>query len=112
MVNAISRFGAYQSVQFEDPYTHKVIESMGGWIRLCAMKMDEMPFRAQEFQQYYKTYLLEEVGETQSYFTGLIPHQKPLMISAPTKKHKLSDDKFLEAPEKNQVLLNQQNKKP
>ena len=50
---AIIQVGAYQSMIFDDALIHAVIEGMGGWIKLCSVKNDELPFKANEFQKRY-----------------------------------------------------------
>jgi hypothetical protein len=54
---AIVHIGAYQSVVFDDPLIHAVLEDMGGWIKLCHTLVDEMPFRANEFQKRYRGFV-------------------------------------------------------
>lgn len=46
--------GPYQSVVFDDPLIHTVIEDMGGWIGLCEMSDEHVPFRGREFQTRYR----------------------------------------------------------
>jgi hypothetical protein len=41
VTQAIQRMGVYQSVQFDDPLIHAVIQDMGGWIRLWALYDDD-----------------------------------------------------------------------
>ena len=50
---AIVQVGGYQTIVFDDPLIHAVIEDMGGWIKLCSIKNIDMPFRANEFQKRY-----------------------------------------------------------
>ncbi len=80
VIAAIARVGVYQSVMFEDACIHKTIQSMGGWVRLCAMKIDEEPFRAQEFQKYYKAYLMEGVDACLTPLSGLMHSSSPVVI--------------------------------
>lgn len=67
---AFSRVGAYQSVAFDDPTIHKVVEDMGGWIALCGGTEDEQPFKAAEFSKRYRAYC--EAGGPQSFPSHLI----------------------------------------
>jgi len=53
---AIKHCGAYSSIVFDDAIIHAVIADMGGWINLCRTSLDEMPFRAAEFQKRYAGY--------------------------------------------------------
>jgi hypothetical protein len=51
---AIREVGAYATVDFQDPLIHRVIEDLGGWTHLCAMQVEEAPFRAKDFTDRYK----------------------------------------------------------
>lgn len=53
---AVRGAGPYQSVVFDDPLVHMVIQDMGGWIQLCSHDEDEWPFRAKEFENRYRGY--------------------------------------------------------
>lgn len=57
---AIRCVGHWQSVVFDDPRIHAVIDDMGGWVRLCSVTEDELPFRANEFRNRYRGYALRE----------------------------------------------------
>ncbi|WP_018693559.1 DUF6475 domain-containing protein [Algicola sagamiensis] len=54
---SIRCIGHDTSVVFDDPVIHVVIEDMGGWIDLCGVLMDEMPFRRNEFTKRYQGYV-------------------------------------------------------
>jgi hypothetical protein len=51
--SAIRRIGSYQTVVFDDPAIMVAIETMGGWIKLCEISDDELPFRRNEFTKLY-----------------------------------------------------------
>lgn len=53
---AIVRVGSYRSVCFDDPIIHLCIEAMGGWVTLCGMSTEDMPFRAADFAKRYRGY--------------------------------------------------------
>jgi Domain of unknown function (DUF6475) len=53
---AIRSVGIYQSIVFDDAITHAVINDMGGWVKLCGVTEDELPFRAKEFENRYRGY--------------------------------------------------------
>ena len=55
---SISKVGGYESVCFDDPISQKVISDMGGWIRLCEVTFDELPFKANEFKKRYQGYIM------------------------------------------------------
>ena len=54
----ISGVGAYDSIVFDDALIMRVISEMGGWIDLCSMQSDELPFKRNEFVKRYRGYLL------------------------------------------------------
>lgn len=53
----IKQVGRYESVVFDDELIHAVIEDMGGWIYLCSMSYDDLPFRANEFKKRYMGFI-------------------------------------------------------
>lgn len=53
---AVRSVGIYESVIFDDAIIHSVISDMGGWIKLCGITEDELPFRAKEFENRYRGY--------------------------------------------------------
>ena len=56
VMEAIKRVGGWQSVCFDDPIIHCVLEDMGGWPKLCSTEGDEMSFRAADFAKRYRAY--------------------------------------------------------
>lgn len=55
----IIQVGSYKSVKFEDEGIHAVIDSLGGWTKLCEMNMDDFnKFLTFEFPKIYKAYKL------------------------------------------------------
>jgi hypothetical protein len=57
---ALQCVGVYQSVAFDDAFIHAVIEDMGGWVKLCTMTNDDLPFRAREFQKRYMGFVIKK----------------------------------------------------
>jgi len=51
---AIRHIGQYDSVMFEDPLIHVVIQDMGGWIYVCQQPEKELPFLQKEFERRYR----------------------------------------------------------
>jgi hypothetical protein len=68
---AIKHIGVYQSIVFDDPLIHAVIEEMGGWIALCAMQIDELPFKAREFQKRYMGFMQKAPKRYPKYCCGI-----------------------------------------
>lgn len=52
---AISRIGPYESVEFADPRCAQIVTEMGGWVRLCQVTNEELPFRRREFENRYRS---------------------------------------------------------
>lgn len=55
----IQRVGNWRSVAFDDPIIHKVIEDMGGWVKLCGTPTEEeLHFQGKEFEKRYQGYAM------------------------------------------------------
>lgn len=68
---AIRFVGPYESVVFDDPIIHAVIQDMGGWLSLCDTKTeDDLKFRRHEFEKRYQGYALQ--GGTSEYPARLV----------------------------------------
>ncbi len=68
---AMRQIGIYQSVVFDDCLIQAVIEEMGGWIKLCSMTLDGLPFRALEFQKRYMAFVIKKPAHYPSVLYGL-----------------------------------------
>lgn len=56
---AIRMVGPYQTVVFDDPIIHAVLDDMGGWVQLCSVgSEDDLGFRANEFRKRFEAYAL------------------------------------------------------
>lgn len=53
---AVRSVGTYQTVAFDDPLIHRVLDEMGGWIALGKKAEQEWPFVAKEFETRYRGY--------------------------------------------------------
>ena len=91
---AIGRVGRYQSVAFDDPLIHRVIEDLGGWIRLCEQDLKEFPFTALAFQKRYRVLINQTGVRHPPYLVGRVEHDNakdgyeyplPLLIGDPDK---------------------------
>lgn len=67
---SVVQVGVYRSIAFDDPLIHAVIEDMGGWVKLCSMKIDQMPFIAGEFQKRYMGYCIRKPDRYPKYLFG------------------------------------------
>ena len=69
--HAIHRVGKYESLAFDDPIIHAVLEEMGGWVKLCSTVCDEICFRAIEFQKRYMGFVLRKPSRYPKYLCGI-----------------------------------------
>ena len=53
VLRAITKYGRYQSIKFDDPVIHYAIDYMGGWHRICQIFEEELPFREKDFVKHY-----------------------------------------------------------
>ena len=94
---AVRSVGAYRSVAFDDPLIHVVIVEMGGWTTLCRSAVDEMPFKAREFERRYAAYRLRRElpnfpprlmgeSESQNRLNGRADYEvRPVLIGDPER---------------------------
>lgn len=74
--SAARRVGTYRTVAFDDPIIHRTIDDMGGWVRICQSREDELPFVAKEFQSRYKGWSSRrEIPPHSTRLYGLIDQQ-------------------------------------
>ncbi len=79
IIKAIRHIGHYDSVMFNDPLIHLIIEDMGGWIFLCQQFERELIFLQKEFERRYKNYYsTNQLNIESSYLTGQIEHQNTI----------------------------------
>jgi hypothetical protein len=69
--NAIKRVGPHQDVVFDDASVMAAIEDMGGWILLCGINDQELPFKRQEFAKRYKGYLARPPAQHPARLIGI-----------------------------------------
>lgn len=73
VARACGSIGRYQSVAFDDPIIHAVIEDMGGWIALCELDDRSFDIRSNEFVKRYQGYALQGgVSDFPSHLAGLV----------------------------------------
>lgn len=73
---AIRKYGAYQSVKFDDKGIHAFIDSLGGWRKICEMEMKEFEnlFKYKNFKETYVSYWRMPYNTTEHYI-GIIDHE-------------------------------------
>ena len=54
--NALRGVGGYESVCFDDPVIHLIIQNYGGWAKLSDIIQDEWKWIRKEFEKHYKVY--------------------------------------------------------
>lgn len=83
---AISRHGAYSTVTFEIEGVNRAINMMGGWIKLCAMTIEEEPFRRKDFLELHEIACRNDDGRTEK-LVGLFGDAVPKVIKLIVSKH-------------------------
>lgn len=53
---AMQSTGAYQSVDFGDPIIHAAIVDIGGWVSLCRIDVNDLPFVQKRFCDAFRVY--------------------------------------------------------
>ena len=72
VVSAIRHVGPYESVVFDDPIIHAVIEGLGGWIHICnTWTTDDLKFREREFVTRYQVDRKDPCLTYQGTLTGI-----------------------------------------
>lgn len=70
VVKALRKIGPYQSVTFDDPVIHSIIEAMGGWIKLGTVTEDELKWKQREFERLYSI-ISGKGGNHPTYLPGI-----------------------------------------
>ena len=96
---AVRHVGTGQSVVFDDPIIHRVLQEMGGWLSLGVKTNDEWPFVAKEFENRYRGYKMRnEKFEYVPKMIGLYDHHNtgngfkenvPILIGNPEKANQV-----------------------
>lgn len=68
---AIGNEGGYQSVGFDDPLIHVVVQMMGGWVKLCAMDNEAIKWAGKDFVRMYRGFVGKPLPEYPRYLPGL-----------------------------------------
>jgi len=77
LIKAITEVGAYESVDFRDPYLHLTIIRFGGWPAICTWDSKEWDINYQRFIEAYKTVML--YGEcSSSHLIGITERENQL----------------------------------
>ena len=57
VLGAIQSVGGYSTVAFDDAAIHPAIVDLGGWVKVCEITMDELPFLQRRFTAAYAAHL-------------------------------------------------------
>ena len=62
--NALRGVGGYQTICFDDPIIHLIIQNYGGWVKLSDITQDEWKWLKKEFIKHYQVYASRGVSLT------------------------------------------------
>lgn len=69
---AVRKVGPHKSVAFDDPIIHRVIQDMGGWIKINKITNEELPFVQREFESRYRGFSVAgDIPEYPRTLTGI-----------------------------------------
>lgn len=77
---ALGMIGTYETVVFDDPIIHRIIQDMGGWTRQGQVTEKELPYVKNEFIRRY-----QEIK-----FRGVIPEYPPKLVGISEGQNRLS----------------------
>jgi len=90
--SAMSRYGSYATVVFDDPIIHAVIPELGGWVRTCRLSENEFTWWKKDFRERYQHHLRY----------GTLTNLPPKLLGIYDEKNLL----FGEKPQKPEVVGN------
>lgn len=90
--SAMSRYGSYATVVFDDPIIHAVIPELGGWVRTCRLSENEFTWWKKDFRERYQHHLRY----------GTLTNLPPKLLGIYDEKNLL----FGEKPQKPKVVGN------
>ena len=99
-MKAKSKAGQYQSVKFDDPVVHSVLQLMGGWGAVCRLEgHDDEKWQRIDFEKTYKALqgsgkehpqYLPGAAEVQNSAKGFDPNKTVVLIGFKENQKKLS----------------------
>jgi hypothetical protein len=91
---AVRSVGQYESVIFDDALIHRVVDDMGGWVKLCSCPTEtDFVFVAKEFQNRYRGFAMR--SERPAYpaaLTGLAHAENVLAGQARALEYRMIGD--------------------
>gem|GEM_PF-639092 len=88
VIKAVQSVGPYSCVAFDDPIIHVVIDDMGGWVKLCRIKVDQEIFIAKDFQERYQHCVVNRPIHYPQYLPGIFSNQHEVMLIGDETKAK------------------------
>jgi hypothetical protein len=79
VTSAVTIVGSYESIKFDDPLIHIIINQMGGWITRCHVNEKQLPFVGNEFQRRYGAYLIYPSPPAPPHLPGFYECQNRLL---------------------------------
>jgi hypothetical protein len=73
-LGGIKQHGTYDSVVFDDPIIHRVLEDLGGWPWLGHQDVKELPFIERRFRDAYRAHRARGLAEYPRRLAGIIEH--------------------------------------
>ena len=68
---AISSVGPYDDIVFDDPALHAIIRDEGGWVDVCNMPVDQLPYFKARFLKLYQALKNRRVFDYPKMLTGI-----------------------------------------
>lgn len=86
--HAIRTVGNYQSVQFDDPLIHSVVQALGGWIRLGQVSEEEWKWMRKDAVRLYRAFAADGERTPDKTLVGIIEQANqyfPEYVCAPVQ---------------------------
>ena len=77
---AVRTVGPYQTVVFDDPLIHAVVDDMGGWVKLCDSTDADYKFKQLEFEKRYRGYCMNPPQRVPRKLIGSAEHHNAAMV--------------------------------
>ena len=97
---AMQRVGQYQDIVFDDPAIHATIMDLGGWVKICQTKEEEISYLQHRFCESHRAYtrrgefdfprsLIGLRSPDHEYIQRGLPIPEPILIGDPEKAVKV-----------------------
>ncbi len=75
VLQGLRAVGTYDSVVFDDPIIHRVLEDLGGWVALGRQPEKDLPFFEKRFRDAYRAWRMRGLIDWPRRLAGIIEHQ-------------------------------------